>query len=72
MGGARCRRRASSMIYVDEAVVSDSLQFGVQVLWGAEVVGSSSERSDNSVLRLNGGGGVVLRKEVGVGGFSVN
>ena len=30
--------------------MSDGLQFSVQVLWEAEVVGSSSERSDNSAL----------------------
>ena len=52
--------------------VSDGQQFSLQVLWGVEVVGSSSERSDNSVLRSVGGGGGVLRIEVGVGGFSVN
>ena len=45
----RCRRRALSMIGRREADVSDGLQFSVQVFWGAEVVGSSSERSDNSV-----------------------
>ena len=52
--------------------MSDGQQFGVQVLWGAEVVGSSSERSDNSVLCRVGGGGGVHRIEDGVGGFSVN
>lgn len=36
---------------VEEADVSDCLQLSLQVLWGTEVVGSSSERSDNSVLR---------------------
>ena len=49
----RFRRRASSMIVLirnNEADVSDGLQFSAQVLWGAEVAGSSSERSDNSVL----------------------
>ena len=35
---------------VEKADVSDGLQFSVKVLWGAEVVGSSSERSDKSVL----------------------
>ena len=30
--------------------MSDGLQFSAQVLWGAEVFGSSSERSKNSLL----------------------
>ena len=35
---------------VEEADVSDCLQLSLQVLRGAEIVGSSSERSDKTVL----------------------
>ena len=52
--------------------MSYCLKFCVQVLGGADVVGSPGEGSDDAVLRGVGGAGGVLRVEVGVGRFTVD
>ena len=48
---------------VEEADVSDSLEFSIQVLRGAGVVGSSCEGSDDAVLGGVGSVGGVLGVE---------
>ena len=57
---------------VEETDVSDSLQFSVQVLRRADVVGSPCKGSDDAVLGGVGGAGVVLRVEVGMSRLPVD
>ena len=57
---------------VAETDVSNGLKFSVQVLRRADVVGSSCEGSDDTVLRGVGRAGGVLGVEVGVGRLPVD
>ena len=57
---------------VEGADVSDSLELSVQVLRRTDIVGSSCEGSDDTVLRGVGRAGGVLGVEVGVGRLPVD